>query len=176
MNQSQDPDAIRQEIDETRSRMGETVEALAYKTDVPARARDAVNERVEAIKGRVSDVIGSATGALGGAASSAKSTAQNAAAALPTGEDAAEQLRAARSYAAQNPLGVAIGAIAVGFLVGLCLPVSEIERKNVGRLGEQMTEQAKTAAAGAIEQGKAAVTQAIGDALTGAQAPPQGRA
>jgi uncharacterized protein YjbJ (UPF0337 family) len=176
VNQSQDPEIIRQEIDETRSRMGDTVEALAYKTDVPARARDAVSDRIEAIKGKVSDVIGSATNTLSGAASTAKATAQNAAAALPSSEDAAEQLRAARSYAAQNPLGLALGAMAVGFLVGLCLPVSEIERENVGRLGEQMTEHAKSAAAGAIEHGKAAVTQAIGDALTGGQTSPHGHA
>lgn len=38
----EDPLAIRQEIEDTRVRMGETVEALAYKTDVRSRAQDAV--------------------------------------------------------------------------------------------------------------------------------------
>ena len=128
--------------------MGDTVEALAYKADVPARTRDAVNDRVDAIKGAVS-------GAVTGAAN-----------ALPSREDAAQGLRTVGSVASQNPLGLAIGSIAVGFLVGLCLPVSDIERDRVGRLGEQMTDQAKAAAGSAIEQGKAAVTQAIGDALT----------
>ena len=138
---SQDPEAVRRNIEDTQTRMGETVEALAYKTDVPARTRDAVNDRVDAIKGAVSG-------------------------ALPSREDAAEGWRTVSSLASQNPLGVAIGALAVGFLVGLCLPVSDIERDRVGRLGEQMTDQAKAAAGDAIEQGKAAVTQAIGDALT----------
>jgi ElaB/YqjD/DUF883 family membrane-anchored ribosome-binding protein len=153
---SQDPEAIRRDIEDTQSRMGETVEALAYKADVPARTRDAVNDRVETIKGKVSDVIGSATGAMRGAAN-----------AMPSRDDAAEGLRTMNSFASSNPLGIAIGAVAVGFLVGLLLPVSDIERERVGQLGEQMTDQAKAAASSAIEQGKAAVTQAIGDAITG---------
>ena len=33
----QDPAAIRQEIEQTRERMGDTVDALGYKADVPAR-------------------------------------------------------------------------------------------------------------------------------------------
>jgi hypothetical protein len=144
--------------------MGETVEAIAYKTDLPSRARDNVNDRIETIKGKVSDTLSSATGALSGAAASAKATVGSAAAAMPSPNDG---LRNIGSAASANPLGLAIGALAVGFLVGLCLPVSDIERERVGRIGEQMTEQAKSAAAGAIEQGKAAVTQAIGDAISG---------
>jgi uncharacterized protein DUF3618 len=176
---SQDPEAIRRDIEDTQTRMGETVEALAYKADVPARTRDAVNDRVEAIKGRVSDAVSSAKGAVTGAAASVRTSAAGAAGtaanAIPSREDAVEGLRTINSMASSNPLGIAIGAAAVGFLVGLCLPVTDIERERVGRLGEQMTDQAKAAAGSAIEQGKAAVTQAIGDAITGSpqsQTPP----
>lgn len=129
--------------------MGETVEAIAYKTDFPSRARDSINERIETIKGKVSDTFSSASDAV---------------AAMP---NPAAGLRTAGSIASANPLGLAIGAVAVGFLVGLCLPVSDLERERVGKIGEQMTEQAKSAAAGAIEQGKAVVTQAIGDVISG---------
>lgn len=160
---SQDPELIRQDIEETRTRMGETVEAIAYKTDFPSRARDNVNERIEAIKGKVADTLSSATGAMSGAASSAKAGIANAAAAIP---DPGSSLRTVGSVASANPLGLAIGAVAIGFLVGLCLPVTDIERERVGKIGEHMTEQAKSAAAGAIEQAKSAATQAIGDAIS----------
>ena len=40
----QDPVAIREEIEETRSRLGGTVEALGYKTDVKSRAQETVVE------------------------------------------------------------------------------------------------------------------------------------
>jgi hypothetical protein len=38
----QDPDEIRQQIEQTRTEMGETVEAIGYKADVPSRAKEAV--------------------------------------------------------------------------------------------------------------------------------------
>jgi hypothetical protein len=96
---SQDPEALRQDIEETRNRMGETVEAIAYKTDFPARARDSINERVETIRGKVSDTIASAAGALSGAASTAKAGVGSAAAAMP---DPASGLRSAGSLASAN--------------------------------------------------------------------------
>ena len=76
--------------------------------------------------------------------------------------------RSFRTAAAENPLGLAIGSIAVGFLVGLCLPLSELERDRVGTVGERMTELAKSAATDAIEHSKVAVKQAVGDAISSA--------
>jgi hypothetical protein len=179
----QDPEAIKRDIEQTRERMGDTVEALSYKTDVPARAKDAVSDRVDAIKGAVSDVGDSARTALGGAASSAQATAATAAEAVAgarcSASDAIEHARnqlpserrrkngsaTIRSFVARNPLGLALGSVAAGFLVGLTLPVSDLERDQVGPIGEYMVDSAKAAAGNVVEQGKAAVTQAVGDAL-----------
>src|SRR5665213_3095348 len=36
------------------------------------------------------------------------------------------------SIAQENPLGLALGALAVGVLAGLIVPVSELERRTVG--------------------------------------------
>ena len=38
----QDPREIRQDIEQTRERMGDTVEALGHKTDVTGRAKEAM--------------------------------------------------------------------------------------------------------------------------------------
>ena len=46
----QDPDAIRQDIAQTRDDMGETVEAVGYKADVPSRAKEAVVDKADAAK------------------------------------------------------------------------------------------------------------------------------
>ena len=43
----QDPDQIRERIEQTRSAMGETIDAIGYKADVPARAKDKVADSVE---------------------------------------------------------------------------------------------------------------------------------
>lgn len=66
---------------------------------------------------------------------------------------------------ARNPLGMAIGSVAIGFLAGMLLPVTELERERVGPIGEQLTDNAKAAAASAIEEGKTAVSMVVEDAL-----------
>ena len=46
----QDPDAIRQDIEQTREQMGETIGAIGYKTDVKSRAKESVSDKTDAIK------------------------------------------------------------------------------------------------------------------------------
>ena len=45
----QDPAAIREDIEQTRSEMSETVEAVGYKADVPSRAKDKVSETMDSV-------------------------------------------------------------------------------------------------------------------------------
>jgi hypothetical protein len=97
-----------------------------------AQARDAVNQRVDAVKGKIS-----------GAVSSAKTAVNYASESLPS---------TMRSSATRNPLGLAIGSVAVGFLFGLMFPVSDIERDRIGPIGEQMAENAKSAASNAVRE------------------------
>ena len=50
-----DPDAIREEIEQTRAEMTETVEAIGYKADVPSRAKEKLSEKVDSVKSKVCD-------------------------------------------------------------------------------------------------------------------------
>src|SRR3954447_569630 len=97
----QDPDAIRAEIEETRAQMGDTVDALGYKADVKGRAKDKVSET----KDRITGAVGGMTGRVSEA--------------TPDGDQVSRQARRAASTAQENPLGLAIGSVAVGFLAGL---------------------------------------------------------
>ena len=67
----QDPDAIRQDIEQTRAEMSETVEAIGYKADVPSRAREKVSEKVDAAKAKVSEATTRAKEAVTGTTSRA---------------------------------------------------------------------------------------------------------
>ena len=50
-------DHIREDIEETRERMGETVEAIGYKTDVKSRVKDNISDKKDAVVSRVTGAM-----------------------------------------------------------------------------------------------------------------------
>jgi gas vesicle protein len=132
----EDPDAIRDEIVDTRKRMGETIDALGYKADVKSRAKDSVTDKV----GNVKERLGMA--------------GQRASDATPDAEQVKDQVRRAAGLAQENPLGLAVGAVAVGFLVGLAVPSSDVEHEKLGPVADRVKDQAKDTGQEALERGK----------------------
>src|SRR3954470_1467931 len=132
----QDPDAIRQEIEQTRSQMGDTIEAIGYKTDVKSRAKDSVTERTDAVKDKVNSVMGRASDST------------------PSGEDVKQGAKQAVSVAQENPLGLAIGAVAVGFVAGMLIPSTSAENEKLGPVADQLKVKAKETGQEALEHGK----------------------
>jgi gas vesicle protein len=132
----EDPDAIRDEIVDTRKRMGETIDALGYKADVKSRAKDSVSDKVGSVKERL--------GMAG----------QRASDATPDAEEVKQQVRRAAGLAQENPLGLAVGAAAVGFLVGLAVPSSDVEHEKLGPVADRVKDQAKETGQEALDRGK----------------------
>ena len=149
----QDPDAIRQDIEQTRSEMSETVEAVGYKADVPSRAKEAVAGKVDSVRSKVSDVTSRAKEAVAGAASGASD-------ATPRGGDVKRTARRAAGLAQQNPLGLAIGAAALGFLAGLAVPSTRVEDEKLGPVADQVKDKVKETGQEALERGKDVAEQA----------------
>src|SRR3954454_20942024 len=112
----QDPDAIRQEIESTRSQMGDTIEAIGYKTDVKSRAKDSVSEKTDAVKDKVSGVMGRASAS----------------------DPSTDDVKRAESTAQENPLVLAIGAVAVGFVAGMLIPSTSVEDDKIGPVADQL--------------------------------------
>ena len=134
------PDHIREDIEETRGRMGETVEAIGYKTDVKSRVKDNTSEKKDAVVSRV-------TGAM------------------PDGEQVKSGARKV-GVSKQNPLGLGIAAAAVGFIVGTLLPSTSMEDERLGEMSDQAGEKAREAGQEALERGKDVAreaTQTAGD-------------
>jgi gas vesicle protein len=140
----QDPDMIRRDIENTRDRMGDTVDALGYKTDVKARAGD----KVGALKERV-------------------------AGAAPSGGDMQDGARKAVGIAQENPLGLAVGAVAVGFLAGMLIPSTKVEDDRLGPMADQVKDQIKDTGAEALEHGKAVATETASAAVDAAKSTAQ---
>ena len=132
----QDPAAIRQEIEQTRERMGDTVDALGYKADVPSRAKENISGRVQGVKAK-----------LVGAGSQVSD-------ATPGSEDLKQSGQRAVGVAQENPLGLAIGAAAVGFIAGLLIPSTKAEDERLGPIADHVKDQAQQTGQEAIEHGK----------------------
>ena len=127
----QDPSAIREEIEQTRTEMGDTVEAIGYKTDVKSRARDKVSGVRERITG-----------------------------ATPSTGDVKEGAHKAVSVAESNPLGLGVAALAGGFLIGMLLPSTKVENEKLGPKADELKDQAKDAASVAVDRGKQVAQEA----------------
>jgi ElaB/YqjD/DUF883 family membrane-anchored ribosome-binding protein len=132
----QDPEVIRRDIEQTRERMGETVEALGYKADVPTRTREAVSGRVTSVKEKIT-----------GAADSVNE-------ATPGTGDVKHAARRSAGLAQENPLGLAIGSVAVGFLAGMLIPSTRVEDEKLGPVADQVKEKVRETGQEALERGK----------------------
>jgi len=139
----EEPDRIRREIEQTREQMGETVDALGYKTDVKARAKDSLQDKKENVMG----VVQSAKERVVGAGQSVGD-------ATPDTEQVKHQARRAKSVAQENPLGLAVGAVAVGFLAGMLIPSTRVEDEKLGPVADDVKDRAKQTGQEALERGK----------------------
>ena len=154
----QDPDAIRQDIEQTRTEMSETVEAVGYKADVPSRAKDKVSETVDNVKNKVSDTATRAKEAVVGTASRAgdamSETTSRVGDATPGGRQVKQQAKRAVGLAQENPLGLAVGAVALGFLAGLAVPSTRVENERLGPVADQVKDKVKETGQEALDRGK----------------------
>ena len=127
----QEPGEIREDIEQTRARMGDTVEALGYKADVPSRAKD----RVDAVKSKF-------TGAT------------------PDSDQMKDGAKQAVGVAQQNPIGLAIGAAALGFVAGMAVPSTKVEDEKIGPMADEMKQKAKETGQEAVDRGKQVAQEA----------------
>jgi Protein of unknown function (DUF3618) len=162
------PDEIRGEIEDTRERMTETAEAIRYRTDVKTRAKEAVVEKKEnlvekagAVVSRVAgampspgDVASGATGVASSVGDAATSAGARVGEVLPDADQVKRQARQAVSVAQENPIGLAVGSLAVGFLAGMLIPRTRIEDEKIGDLSDEVKEKARDLGQEAAEQGR----------------------
>jgi ElaB/YqjD/DUF883 family membrane-anchored ribosome-binding protein len=139
----EDPDRIRVEIEQTRAEMSETVDALGYKADVKARAKDSIQDKKESVMG----VASSAKERLVGAGQTVGDS-------TPDTEQVKQRARRAKSVAQDNPLGLAVGSLAVGFLAGMLIPSTRIEDEKLGEISDDVIDRAKQTGQDALERGK----------------------
>lgn len=146
-----EPSQIRQEIEETRAEMGDTVDALAHKTDVKSRVKESITDKrerlIEQVQGTKSRV-GEAT---------------------PDGQQVKAGAQQVAGVAQENPIGLALGGLAAGFLAGMLLPSSKLEDERVGPIADQVKETAAETAEEALDRGREVAGQVTEQAVEGAK-------
>lgn len=73
--------------------------------------------------------------------------------ATPSAEDVKRGVRRTAGLAQDNPLGLAIGSVAVGFLAGLMVPATRTENERIGPVADDLKQEA-------VERGKTIAQQA----------------
>ena len=143
----QEPSQIRQEIEETRAEMGDTVDALAHKADVKTRMKESIADKRERLVEQIQGTKGKVAGAT------------------PDAGQVKEGAREVVGVAQENPLGLALGGLAAGFLVGMLLPSSRLEDERVGPIADQVKETAAETAGEAVDRGRTVATEVAEQAV-----------
>jgi hypothetical protein len=113
--------------------MGQDPDAIRQ---VIAQTRSEMSETVEAV-GYRTDVPSRAREAVSDKVDSVKSAVTGSA-----------------TRAKENPLGLAIGAAAIGFLAGLAIPSTRVEDERLGPVADQVKDRVKETGEEAVERGK----------------------
>lgn len=130
-----EPTEIREEIEQTRTEMGDTVEALGHKADVKGRAKDNIADKRDRLKERITGTA-------------------------PDPEEVKQGAKRAAGVAQENPIGLAVGSIALGFVAGMLIPSTRVEDEKVGPAADQVKDSAKETGQEALERGKEVAQEA----------------
>ena len=142
---------IREEIEDTRGRMSDTVDQLAQKANVPGRVKESVADK----RDRLMDQM--------------KGTGSRVSDATPDAGDVKQGAQQAVGVAQENPLGLALGGVAAGFLLGMALPSTRIEDERVGPMADEVKQRAAETGQEALERGKQVAQDAAEAASESAQ-------
>lgn len=143
---AQEPEVIRRDIEATRDHMGDTVDALAHRANVPGRAKDRVTGAAQNVKEKIA---GAGTTVADG---------------TPDAGQVKDGAKRAVGVAQENPVGLAIGAAAFGFLAGMLIPSTRIEDEKLGPLSDQVSELAAQTGQQALDAGKQVAQEVAGTA------------
>lgn len=138
----QERSEVRQ-VEEARRRVADDVQSVAQNANVVERAKENVRGRIEDVKGSVSDRV-----------SGVRDTMQQG---MQGMSDRMQSMKPNLSFGADNPVGMLLAGLAVGFLAGLLLPVSRFESERLGPVAEDMR--------GRVEQARSEVVRRGGEVI-----------
>jgi len=137
-------------------------------------AADRLSASVEAAIAATTQTTGKEFGAMTDSASTHMSNVTSAAS--QTAKQATDVAKQGVGMIRENPLGLAVGAAAAGFLIGAVLPSTKMEDEKLGQASDQVKQAATEMGHEALERGKAVAQDATTAALDAARSTGQEQA
>lgn len=135
------------EVEDARRRVAEDVQSVAYNANVVDRAKERAQDRVDDAKQMMSDRVRSAREKLESARDSMRDSMRN----MPMNPT-------------ENPIAMMLGGLAVGFLIGMVLPVTRFESERIGPMTDEMKERMRQAGSEAMRRGTEVIKETIDSA------------
>jgi ElaB/YqjD/DUF883 family membrane-anchored ribosome-binding protein len=139
----QERSEVRQ-VEDARERVAEDVRNVAYNANVVERAKENAQGRMEDAKQMMGDRVRSARERLEDARDSMRDMARN----MPMNP-------------ADNPMGMLFAGLAIGFLIGMLLPVSRFESERLGPVTDEMKERMRQAGTEVMRRGGEVIKETI---------------
>jgi ElaB/YqjD/DUF883 family membrane-anchored ribosome-binding protein len=142
----QERSEVRQ-VEDARERVAEDVRNVAYNANVVDRAKETAQGRVDDAKQMMSERVRDARGKLESARDSMREMARN----MPMNP-------------AESPMGMLFAGLAVGFLIGMLLPVTRFESERLGPVTDEMKERMRQAGTEVMRRGGEVIKDTIDSA------------
>jgi hypothetical protein len=137
-------------IREARTDVSDTMSALGHKADVKSRVKESVSGKKDSLVGKADSLVSTVTGTV------------------PAKGQMVEGARKV-GVSKENPMGLAIGGAAVGFLLGLLAPSTRVEDEKIGEAADQVKDAVKESGQEALERGKQVAQETVGAAKASAR-------
>jgi ElaB/YqjD/DUF883 family membrane-anchored ribosome-binding protein len=139
------------EIADARERVAQDVRSVAENANVVQRAKDTAQGKVDDAKNMVAGKMQDARDRLESARDSMRDSMR----------DMKDNM--GRMSPVENPMGMMLAGLAIGFLIGMLLPVSRFESERIGPLTDDMKERMRRTGTEVMRRG----TEVIKDTIDG---------
>jgi ElaB/YqjD/DUF883 family membrane-anchored ribosome-binding protein len=139
----QERSEVRQ-VEDARERVAQDVRSVAYNANVVERAKETAQNKMDDAKDAMSERVRGAREKLESARDSVRDMARN----IPMNP-------------ADNPLGMLFAGLAIGFLIGMVLPVTRFESERLGPMTDTMKDRMRQAGSEVARRGGEVIKETI---------------
>lgn len=136
------------EVEDARRRVADDVRSVAENANVVERAKESAQNKMDDVKSTMGERVQMAREKLQDARDHMQRMAQ-------------EGTRNMSMNPSENPIGMLIAGAAVGFLIGLALPVTRFESERIGPIAHDMKDKARQAGNEVVRRGGEVIKETI---------------